>query len=111
MKVVVSGGTGFIGRALCRSLVRHGIGVTALSRNLLQAKTMLGPSIKVVEWDGVGLGPWEHELDSATAIINLAGEGHAAVGPSDLTSHKPTAPADQRLGDRLLWHKPRNMVR
>ncbi len=78
MKVLVSGGTGFIGRALCRSLVRQGMSVTALSRNLLQAKALLDPSIKVVEWDGVGLGPWEHELDSATAIINLAGESIAA---------------------------------
>ena len=78
MKIVISGGAGFIGWALCRSLVRQGMGVTALSRNPLQAKAMLDPSIKVVEWDGIGSGPWEHELDSATAIINLAGEPIAA---------------------------------
>jgi len=74
MKVVISGGAGFIGRALCRSLVSQGISVTVLSRNPPQAEAALGPSIKVAEWDAVGSGPWEHELDSATAFVNLAGE-------------------------------------
>lgn len=78
MKVVVTGGTGFIGRALCRSLVSHGMSVTVLSRNLAHAKAMLDPSITVVEWDAVTSGPWENELDAATAVINLAGEPIAA---------------------------------
>lgn len=78
MKILVSGGTGFIGKALCRSLVRRGMTVTVLSRNPLRAKAMLDPSVKVVEWDGVGSGPWERELDSASAVINLAGEPIAA---------------------------------
>jgi len=76
MKVVVSGGTGFIGRALCRSLIRQSMEVTVLSRNPLQA--MRNPLVKVVEWDGVGPGSWEYELDEAAAVINLAGESIAA---------------------------------
>ncbi len=78
MKVVLSGGTGFIGRALCRSLVHQGMDVTVLSRHPLQAKTRLEPSIRVVEWNGLAPGAWEYELDSSTAIINLAGEPIAA---------------------------------
>lgn len=78
MKIVVSGGTGFIGRALCRSLVGRGMTVTVLSRNPLQAKAVLDPSIKVVEWDGVTSAAWENEIESATAVINLAGEPIAA---------------------------------
>jgi uncharacterized protein (TIGR01777 family) len=78
MKIVVSGGTGFIGRALCRSLISQGMSVTVLSRNPLQAKAVLDPSINVVEWDGVTSAAWENELDSATAVINLAGEPIAA---------------------------------
>lgn len=78
MKILVSGGTGFIGKALCRSLVCRGMNVTVLSRNPLQAKAVLGPSINVVEWDAVMPGPWENELDAATAVINLAGEQIAA---------------------------------
>lgn len=78
MRIVVSGGTGFIGRALGRSLVRQGMSVTVLSRNLPQAKAVLDPSIKVVAWDGVTSGAWENEIDSATVVINLAGEPIAA---------------------------------
>ena len=73
MNIVVTGGTGFIGRALCRSLVRQGMSVTVLSRNPLQAKAGLDSAIKVVEWDGMASGMWETELASATAVINLAG--------------------------------------
>jgi hypothetical protein len=74
MKVVVSGGTGFIGQALCRSLARQGMSVTILSRNPLQAKPLQNHAVKVVEWDGMTRAGWEHELASATAVINLAGE-------------------------------------
>ena len=69
MKIVVSGGIGFIGR----SLVGSGMSVTVLSRNPLQASAVLDPSINVVEWDAVTSGAWENELDSAMAVINLAG--------------------------------------
>ncbi len=78
MKIVISGGTGFIGRTLGRSLVCQGMSVTVLSRNLPHAKAVLDPSIKVVAWDGVTSAAWEHEIDSATAVINLAGEPIAA---------------------------------
>ncbi|MGQ0695976.1 MAG: TIGR01777 family oxidoreductase [Nitrospiraceae bacterium] len=74
MKVVVSGGSGFIGQALCRSLVRQGMSVTILSRNPLQAKLRQDHAVKVVGWDGMTTGSWEAELASATAVINLAGE-------------------------------------
>lgn len=73
MKVVVSGGTGFIGRSLCMSLRRQDMTVSVLSRNLLAAKAVLDPSVTVVEWDAVTSGPWERELDGVTAVINLAG--------------------------------------
>lgn len=78
MKIVISGGAGFIGRALGRSLVRQGMSVTVLSRNLFHAMAALDPSIKVVAWDGVTSAAWENEIDSATAVINLAGEPIAA---------------------------------
>jgi uncharacterized protein YbjT (DUF2867 family) len=52
MKVVVSGGTGFIGGALCRALVRRGMDITVLSRNPIHANATPDPAIKVVEWNG-----------------------------------------------------------
>ncbi len=73
MKIVISGGTGFIGRALCRALVAEDHDVVALSRRTGEAVGRLGPAVRIVEWDGLTAGPWERELDSADAVINLAG--------------------------------------
>lgn len=78
MKVVVGGGTGFIGRALCWSLARQGMKVTVLSRIALPARTGPDSPIEIVKWDGRTAGSWERALDSATAVINLAGEPVAA---------------------------------
>ncbi|MGQ0667675.1 MAG: TIGR01777 family oxidoreductase, partial [Nitrospiraceae bacterium] len=78
MKIVVSGGTGFVGRALCLSLARQGMNVTVLSRDSQQGNRRPGSAIDIVRWDGTTTGPWEHELDSAAAVINLAGEPIAA---------------------------------
>jgi len=78
MKIVVIGGSGFIGRTLCRSLVRQGINVTVLSRNLTRAKGQLDSGCKIVEWDAMTSGSWEQDLDSAAAVMNLAGEPIAA---------------------------------
>jgi len=115
MKVVVSGGTGFIGRALCRSLVRQGMDVTVLSRHPLQAKAVLDPSIKVVEWDAVRPGPWESELDGAHAAINLAG---APIAEGRWTAKRKRLIVDSRvkathlLVEALsrLAHKPRVLI-
>ena len=73
MHVVVTGGTGFIGRALCRSLSRNGHRVTVLTRKGRAASPLLDPSVTAVEWSGRGRGAWEESLEGADAVINLAG--------------------------------------
>jgi uncharacterized protein len=115
MKVVITGGTGFIGRALCRSLVRQGMGVTVFSRNPLQGKAVLDPSITIVEWDGMRSGTWETELASATAVINLAG---APVAEGRWTPERKRLIVDSRVNaTRLLvqaisclTHKPHVLI-
>ncbi len=77
MKIVITGGSGFIGRPLCESLVRDGHQVTVLSRFPGEARYFLEPSITIVGWDGLTRGPWERALDGADAVINLAGENIA----------------------------------
>ncbi len=100
MKIVVAGGTGFIGRALCRSLLQHGMSVTVLSRNPQQAKPRLDPSIKLVAWDAVAPGPWENELDGAHAVINLAG---APIAEGRWTPKRKQTIVDSRVNaTRLL---------
>lgn len=73
MRVIVTGATGLIGRALCREL--HGdYEVIALSRNAEKARESVGDLARVVRWDAKTPAGWDHEVDGARAVINLAGE-------------------------------------
>lgn len=72
MRVVIAGGSGFIGRALSRSLVRDGIEVAVLSRS---GSGRAGDGITVVPYDGRTGQGWSHLADGALALVNLAGEG------------------------------------
>lgn len=77
MRVVITGATGFIGRALCRELHKD-YQVIALSRDASRAVTSVGNWAEVVEWDGRTSRGWIEHADGVLAIINLAGENVAA---------------------------------
>lgn len=77
MRVVITGATGFIGRALCKAL-HEDYEVIALSRDSNRAAKLVGDCSKVVEWDGRTTGSWIQQADGAQAIINLAGENVAS---------------------------------
>lgn len=68
-RIVIAGGSGFIGRGLTAMFVASGYEVVALTRN---ARAASG-NLRWVAWDGAGIGDWANELDGATAVINLAG--------------------------------------
>ena len=72
MNIVVSGGTGFIGWPLCASLFQKGHRVTLLTRRI-EAQRSYGSTVTAVEWNGRKAGAWEHCLEGADAVINLAG--------------------------------------
>ncbi len=75
--MVITGATGFIGRALCKEL--HGKHeVVALSRDAESARQSLGDTATVVQWDAQTPAGWDCEADGAHAIINLAGENIAS---------------------------------
>lgn len=73
MRVIVSGGTGLIGRALTESLVSDGHQVIILSRAPERA-TGLPQSARIEKWDGKTSSGWGKLADGADAIANLAGE-------------------------------------
>ena len=75
MKIVVSGGTGFIGKPLCRSLSASGHDVILLTRQSNVQLTSTGTHVRVVHWDGMTRGPWEYALNGADAVM-LHGGGH-----------------------------------
>jgi uncharacterized protein len=74
MKVIVTGGTGFIGSALVRALLQRGDSVVALTRNAEAARQTLGPEVEALNWSPPRLGPWSQALRDADAVVSLAGE-------------------------------------
>lgn len=74
MKVIITGGTGLIGSAITRTLLREGHTVTLLSRS----KRTLPTGVKVIEWDPAFIGDWIATLDGADAVVNLSGESLGA---------------------------------
>ena len=75
MKIVIAGGTGFLGRPLTDALVSDGHTVVHLSRQ----GGPPGAPVRRVAWNPDGsTGPWASEIDGADVIINLASE---SIGP------------------------------
>jgi len=77
MKIILAGGTGFIGKALALHLVQEGNSVVLLTRNPDAILPELKEKVSVVKWDGETLSDWVKELDGADAVINLSGESVA----------------------------------
>lgn len=69
MRIVLPGGSGFLGRALARRLTDRGDDVVVLTRG--QAGRRDG--IEHAHWDGVTLGGWVSALEGAAAIVHLSG--------------------------------------
>src|SRR5256885_17134391 len=83
MKIAVSGGTGFIGRAVVQRFLDRGDDVLVLSRNPQKVRAGRG-----IGWDAVD------EIESADAVINLAGEN---VGGGRWTASRKQRILDSRL--------------
>lgn len=68
-RVVIAGGSGFLGKVLSRFFIAQGMEVVVLSRRPCDTVA----EVMVVPWDGENLGHWISELEGATALVNLAG--------------------------------------
>jgi uncharacterized protein (TIGR01777 family) len=79
MKIVIAGGTGFLGGPLAATLAADGDDVTILTRGRARNSGEGPRSIRHVQWSPDGsLGPWADAVNGAAAVINLAGESIAA---------------------------------
>ncbi len=72
MRLVVAGGTGFIGSALCVRLMELGHSLTLLSRT--RSPDPILPNKDWITWQPGSPGPWEEAIDGVDGVINLAGE-------------------------------------
>ncbi len=74
MKIVVAGGTGFIGRQLLETLIRDHT-LICLSRRSPENPVR---GVEYLLWDACTVGGWASALDGVDAVINLAGESIGA---------------------------------
>src|SRR5438045_3918302 len=68
-RVVLAGGSGFLGRILAGSLTRQDYEVIVLSRNPGKVDGV----VRQVQWDGRTTGAWVGQLEGARAVVNLSG--------------------------------------
>jgi uncharacterized protein (TIGR01777 family) len=73
VRVVVAGGTGFIGEALVAYIAGQKHEVCVLTRRANPPSTNT-TSIRYEHWDGVSAGQWTRAVAECDALINLAGE-------------------------------------
>lgn len=70
-RVVIAGGSGFIGQILAEHFENHGKEVIILTRKKNDSQIKFGHP---VFWDAQSLGSWVNSLESAQAVINLCGK-------------------------------------
>lgn len=76
--VLVTGATGFIGKALCSALAAHGYGVTAASR---QAGIQVPAGVRAVQAPEIGAQTdWNEALDGCAYVVHCAGMAQASRG-------------------------------
>jgi uncharacterized protein (TIGR01777 family) len=100
MRIVIAGGTGFIGSPLAEVYAEEGHDVRVLTRGLPDGEARHDPGtgmpgITRVGWRPIGSsGRWASIVDDADAVINLAGE---PLGARRWTPQRKAALRDSRI--------------
>ncbi len=77
MKILVTGGTGTIGRRIVADRIERGDEVVVVSRDAVRAREALGSRAGIVEGNPMVPGPWQERAGECDAVIHLAGAGVA----------------------------------
>jgi len=98
MRVIITGGTGLIGRALSTNLASDGHEIIVLSRSPESAKG-LPAGVRAERWDGRTANGWSHLAEGVDAIVNLAGANISGEGffPSRWTDERKRLIRETRL--------------
>lgn len=93
MRIIITGGTGLIGRHLSEKLAADDHELVVLTRNPQKTPVMPGGT-RFVGWDAKTMGDWASEVDGADAIINLAG---ASLADGRWTDERKKAIYESRM--------------
>lgn len=89
MKVVIAGGSGFLGEPIVQRLLARGDDVAVLTRNPRHVRAG-----RALQWDARSQGAWSDEAASADVVINLAGEN---IGEGRWTAERKKRMVSSRL--------------
>ncbi len=79
MRILMTGGTGQLGRPLATNLSEQGHEVIILSRSPEKKKGLLPTEVRLERWDARTTEGWGHLADGANVIINFVGESLAGT--------------------------------
>ena len=94
MKIIITGGTGLIGRKLSVELVNSGHEVIVLSRFPMEYQDIFPAGVKIKSWDAENASGLENILSKDVAIVNLAG---ASIASGRWTSMKKRVIIESRV--------------
>lgn len=72
-KILLTGATGFIGKALCLELYKNNYEISCLTRNAQKARSILSFPCSFHEWKNIQEPP-PSAFENVSVVINLAGE-------------------------------------
>jgi uncharacterized protein (TIGR01777 family) len=72
-RIVITGGTGLIGKKLADSLIDRGDEVIIFTRNAEKTKSIFPKAMECVEWNYQYPEQWKSKLENTDAVIHLAG--------------------------------------
>lgn len=105
MKILMTGGTGFIGTALRKHLSATPNDLVLLTRGESRMELSGALTVKYVHWDPAERGAWEKEVNGCDAVINLIGKNvfeerwNSAVKQQILSSRvRPTQLLTEAIG-------------
>ncbi len=79
LKIVIAGGSGFLGISMASHFLANGASVVILSRSLPQVSGDWSHHV----WDARTIGPWTQVVDGSDAIVNLVGRSVDCVKTPD----------------------------
>ncbi len=99
MKIIITGGSGLIGRHLAPRLLNDGHEVIIFSRRPAARGQGWPADIQFQAWDPDQPEGWAHQVDGVDAVINLAGESIAGTGlvPARWTEARKQRIVDSRV--------------
>lgn len=68
-RLVIAGGSGFLGQVLAKYFLKLGWDVVVLAR-----QPRANRAAREVQWDAATMGEWARELEGAAAVVNLCGK-------------------------------------